>query len=271
MIFTAHFDETDTHGSAPTVILAAYLGHAYQWRRFETKLGRLQKRDNFTIFHATEFKARSGEFSGWSDEKCDRLIGDLTDLVRSNLTEGLAFALTRERYLNEYRAPPVPKKMNLDSQYGACFRACMGRLFDVMAMRDNRDRLNVAVERGHKNVGDCERIFNDLKDYLDFTDRNFLGEFTVAAKEDCPPLMMADLLAATYSMFRVGVGQGSIDPAAFQASPETKGRLALLELRPDALHDLKMGFEKMRQRKIDYWREQRVAKGASAKRLRLDR
>jgi hypothetical protein len=30
VIFTAYFDETDTHGPAPTAILAAFLGHAYQ-------------------------------------------------------------------------------------------------------------------------------------------------------------------------------------------------------------------------------------------------
>jgi hypothetical protein len=137
--------------------LAAYVGHDYQWGRFNTKLSRLQARDGFSIFHATEFKARSGEFSGWADEKCARLIGDLTDLVRYNLTEGIAVFLSRDRYLNEYRASPIPKKMNLDSQYGACFRACMARLFDFMASRAHRDRLNVVIEGGHANVGDHPR------------------------------------------------------------------------------------------------------------------
>jgi hypothetical protein len=44
VIFTAHFDEADTHGPEPTIIMAAFLGHAYQWRRFEMKLGRLQSK-----------------------------------------------------------------------------------------------------------------------------------------------------------------------------------------------------------------------------------
>jgi hypothetical protein len=42
VIFTAYFDEADTHGAAPTVILAAFLGHAFEWRRFEQKLAKLQ-------------------------------------------------------------------------------------------------------------------------------------------------------------------------------------------------------------------------------------
>jgi hypothetical protein len=46
--------------------MAAFFGHAFQWRRFEKKLRKLQERDGFTIFHAKEFKARVNEFSGWS-------------------------------------------------------------------------------------------------------------------------------------------------------------------------------------------------------------
>jgi hypothetical protein len=139
VIFTAYFDETDTHGPAPTVILAAFLGHAFQWRRFEKKLAKIQARENFSIFHAKEFKSRTGDFRGWSNTQQTRLIAKLTDLVRLTLTEGMAVALSHERYQTEYRAPPIPKKMNLDSQYGACFRCCMARLFDVMAERGYQD------------------------------------------------------------------------------------------------------------------------------------
>jgi hypothetical protein len=132
VIFTGYFDESDTHGPAPTVVLSAFVGHAYQWRQFERKLSRLQKRDGFTIFHAKDFKAKAGEFNGWSDEKCLRLLTELAHLVRDHLTEGMTIALERERYLNEYRAPPIPKKMTLDSQYGVCFRACLYQLISIM-------------------------------------------------------------------------------------------------------------------------------------------
>jgi hypothetical protein len=264
--FTAYFDETDTHGPAPTVILAAYVGHDYQWQRFNKKLTRLQAHYGFSIFHATEFKARSGEFSGWSDEKCAGLISNLTDLVRYNLTEGIAGFLSRDRYLNEYRAPPIPKKMNLDSQYGACFRACMARLFDLMATRFYRDRLDVVMEDGHPNARDCERIFNDLKGYLRFTGQNFLGGFSIERKHTCPPLMVADLLAATYSVYRAATAEGTLDPAAVAKRPERKGsHLSFLELGPDALRDLKLGFEKMRELKKEAWQARKVYPQKSSK------
>ena len=40
------------------------------------------------------------------------LISDLTNLVRDNLALGLTVALPHDRYMNEYRAPPIPSKMH---------------------------------------------------------------------------------------------------------------------------------------------------------------
>ena len=267
MIFTAHLDEADTHGPAPTVILAGFLGHAYQWRRFETKLGRLQKRDGFSIFHAKEIKpgarvkGSTSEFATWSDDKCHRLINDLTDLVQQNLTDGFAVALERGRYLMEYRAPPIPHKMHIDSQLGVCFRACMSHLLDFMEARGNRDKLNIVMERGHENVWDCERIFNDIKRRAKRVGVDILGDFTVAAKDDCAPLMVADLLAATYSLMRDARARG-VPEEAIVARPREKGEagLTFLELLPDALRNLKTNFEKLRVEDIERWRAMKAAR-----------
>jgi hypothetical protein len=56
--------------------------------------------DGFSVFHLKEFKARTGEFAGWSDGKCSALINDLSNLVRATLAEGLTVFLERSRYLN---------------------------------------------------------------------------------------------------------------------------------------------------------------------------
>ena len=80
-------------------------GLTSSWPDSKTKYG-------FKIFHAVEFKARKGEFDGWSDEKCGALISDLTELVRDNLALGMTVALPHNRYTNEYRASPIPNKMH---------------------------------------------------------------------------------------------------------------------------------------------------------------
>lgn len=265
VIFTAYFDEADTHGPSPTVIVAAHVGHAYQWRRFEKKLSRIQEQHGFKIFHAKDFKGRQREFAGWTEDKRKALLDDLATLVTETLTEGLAAFLERERYLKEYRSPPIPKKMNLDSQYGACFRACLGRLLQLLEERKNRDQLNVVFERGHPNVWDCERIFNDLKARYRRLNLHIFGSFTVETKETCPPLMVADLLAAVYSRMRELKSKGELDAAAFvvDKAPD-KGRIAFIELGPNALSDLKTRFEEARRADVEEWRRQKAIRKASS-------
>lgn len=260
VIFTANFDKTDTHGPKPTVILAAFVGHAYQWKRFNKKLARLQAHYGFRVFHATDFKGQHREFSGWSDQKCASLISDLTELVRDNLALGMTIALPYDRFINEYRAPPIPpSKMHMDSQYGACFRACMGYLVDFLALRQHRDKLNIVMELGHNNVRDCERIFDDLTKRFLNIGVDILGSFTIERKDTWPPLMVADLLAHTYSMVRAQDSAGTLPARAMQPANTLKGALAL-ELAPDALAELKAGYVRFRQLETDEWRKRRGVK-----------
>jgi hypothetical protein len=54
------------------------------------------------------------------------------------------------------RAPPIPRKMILDSQYGVCFRACMRQVLEIIGRDDKRHRLDIVIEDGHQNVGGPE-------------------------------------------------------------------------------------------------------------------
>lgn len=260
MLYAAYFDEADTHGPAPTIIMAGFLGSAPQWEMFGRRLRKLQRREGFSIFHANEFKAKTGEFAGWDDTKCMKLVNDLTELVRDHLTEGLTVHLERERYLNEYRAPPIPRKMILDSQYGVCFRACMRQLLEIIGRDDKRHRLDIVIEDGHQNVGDCLRIFEDLKWRLKVRRgiADLLGTITVAKKQHSAPLMVADFLASSYSMIRTSAQSGGLEYA--QEAPEPpqgQAGLTFLELLPDALRQLKADFETDRQEAAATWRARR--------------
>lgn len=261
MLYTAYFDEADTHGPAPTIIMAGFLGSAPQWEMFGRRLRGLQRRDGFSIFHANEFKAKTGEFVSWGDAKSMKLVNDLTELVRDNLTEGLTVHLERDRYLNEYRAPPIPKRMTLDSQYGVCFRACMRQLLEIIWRDGKHHRLDIVIEDGHQNVNDCVRIFDDLKWRLKVRRGvdGLLGKITIAKKHQSAPLMVADFLASSYSMMRASAQSGGPDYAQEAAEPP-KGQagLTFLGLLPDALRQLKVDFEADRQEAAVAWRARRA-------------
>jgi hypothetical protein len=257
MIYTAYFDESDTHGPTPNIVMAGFVGNAYQWERFSKRLAKLQHKHKFSIFHATEFKARKGDFSGWSDDQAMALINDLVELVRDKLTMGLTVSLEHERFIKEYRAPPIPKKMALASHYGACFRGCLGHLVDFAQARDDGTKINIVFEGGHKNIGDCVRIFNDLKRRFRHVGSDLLGTFTVETKATCPPLMVADMLAHTKSMVNTRTASGTLPAGALQPFTGSRGGLHFLEFAPDALRDLKDGFERLRRLEADMWRAER--------------
>jgi hypothetical protein len=264
VILTAYFDEADTHGPAPTVILACFVGHAYQWERFEKRLVKLRRKFGFTVFHTKHFKSRSGEFSGWSDTRCEELIAALIQLVSRSLIGGISVHLERDRYLNEYRAPPIPRKLHLDSQYGVCFRGCLGALLEILEERGNKDRLNVVMECGHPNVWDCERIFNDLKSRFKRLGLDLLGSWTVETKASCAPLMVADMLAGTHSMMRAALENGASPNSFPRASRDTKGALRIVELQPGALRGLKDGFEELRRLEVAAWRAAKASRKAAS-------
>src|ERR1700730_9250502 len=101
VIFKAFFDESKTHGEAPDLIVAGFLGNVDQWHKFEKRLAKLQKKYGFTIFHYKDWNSCSGEFRGWNDDKKDRLIADMIGICRK-LKQGVTVSLSWERFQKEY-------------------------------------------------------------------------------------------------------------------------------------------------------------------------
>jgi hypothetical protein len=246
--------------------MACFLGTERQWELFGRRLRGLQRRYGFTLFHSTEFKNKRGEFAKWSDAKCMDLVHDLTALVRDNLTEGVTIHFERSRYEQEYRKPPIPKRMSLDSQYGVCFRACLAHLIAIVLRDGRKHLLDVVIEDGHKNVGDVVRIFEDMKA---ITRRRLntevLRSIRVVKKRGAAALMLADFMAYTYSRMRASKVSGGPDYDAIAPMPRKReAGLTHLELLPKALANLKETFERERREAADAWRARRASQANSA-------
>lgn len=266
LIFTAYFDESDTHGPAPDLILAAFLGHARQWRVFERRLRAMQRKYGFQIFHAKDFRAGRGEFSAWDERKSMALLDELAVAIRDNLEEAVTITLPRAMYEADYRNSPTPKGMNLDSQYGLCFRACLHNLISIITKDKKMHRLHVVIEDGHKNVGDTVRIFNEVKEGYAELGFNLLGTITVEKKKDCPLLMVADFQAHLSSINEdlKRAGQPSYIDLSSEPSPNAKGAgLSFINFTSEHLRRIKELWAEDKQRRIDEWRAVRDAKRAA--------
>src|SRR5271170_2945242 len=251
LLFTAYFDESDTHGTSPTVIMAAFLANARQWELFGRKMRSLQRREGFTIFHTKDFRALRGEFEGWSAQKCTRLLNDLAVAIRDHLMEGVTIALPRALYEDEYRGGPipVPKGMRLDSQYGLCFRTCLHQLIRIVTADKRRHKLHIVIENGHKNVGDACRVFREIKkEYAEFG-FNILGDIVVAEKKERLELMVADFQAHASHISEILLKRGQ--PGYFEMAtaihgetPPPRGQAALtrIELTPGSLRAIKTNW-----------------------------
>lgn len=260
VIFTAYIDESGTHGHDPTVIMGGFLGHAYQWRIFNRDLDRIRKRYEFDIFHAKDFKALRGEFKGWDDAKCLRLIDDLTALVRDRLLEGSTIHLERERYLREYRNAPFPPKMQPDSQFGVCFRGHLAHLIRTVAATGKTPILHIVVEGGHPNVGCVYGIFDQFKQRLLRNGVNLLGTVTVTKKAETKELMVADFLAHSHSLMRANTATPIDYKNLVRPKQKDKAGLTFLVFTQDGFNQIKAQFVCDKEEKTTIWRREREAR-----------
>lgn len=75
----AYLDESGIHDGATVCVISGYFGGRGQWKRFEEAWRNALKQSQVPLgeFHAKEVIKRKGFFSGWKDDRYQRLIGDL--------------------------------------------------------------------------------------------------------------------------------------------------------------------------------------------------
>jgi hypothetical protein len=94
------------------------------------------------------------------------------------------------------------------------------------------------MESGHKNAGDAERIFHEVKNELVTLNCHILSTITFAGKNDGDPLMVADYLA--YGTLKLEeAGRNGLDEGAY-VGPRPKGTgMTHLAFHADGLATLK--------------------------------
>jgi hypothetical protein len=193
---TGYLDESGTHDGEAVIVMGGFLGRADQWKNFQVAFNKVKQRHGFQIFHTVKFKNKKGDFKGWSDNQIEALYWDLRPLVSFGLTDSVAISLDKETFNQHYKADGTPTKGRLDSAYGLCFRMCL-YYFLLQAMKRKRKGkfpdLHIVLEAGHRNSGDAERIFLEVK--KEFAALGLLRTLRLAEKDECDPLMIADFAA----------------------------------------------------------------------------
>lgn len=241
MILTSYFDESGTHDGSPVTIMAGILATAGQWDRFQKELNRIKHKYGFKIFHSKDFKSRSGEFKGWSREKCLALLTELVDISSKSFMQSTVFTLNNAEFEREYKSGDNPRKLRLDTKYGLAFRYCLTSLTAeaIDRLRTHKrfpqTRMHVVLESGHQHCGDAQRVFTELQRELEAHGCSLLDTITFARKREGDPLMIADFLAYTSFV----VHRRGHDPSVFAVSPGKRSGVLHMDFEPGQLAVLK--------------------------------
>lgn len=207
VIVTIYIDESGTHDS-PVVILGGCVGRLGQWASFDDKWPRLLKKYSLTYFHSKEMRHGENEFSGWTLLRKQSFIADAAKLARKNMSFGFMIQVRLDDYKKYYIGQERLKGVSIDSPYGLCFRHCVGLVTELVIdkFKDKPLDVHFVLESGHKNFGNAEMIFREVK----ATDcpargiqriKSVLRTISFGDKEEWPGLQIAD--ANAYAAFQI--------------------------------------------------------------------
>lgn len=249
VILTAYFDESGTHAGSPVTVVGAVMANALQWRRFEQEFRRLKRSHGFEIFHTKKFRKGTGDFKGWSREQKLALLAGLSEITRTKVMEGVVMTIDNEEYDRDFRSGNN-KGLRLDSKYGFCFRECLLHLLRDAKRRErasNVPELHLVLEAGHENAGDAVRIYNETKADLRLAGYDALKSVTLAEKDECDPLMLADSLAHIAYVRECQALEGHIPSPRVAGYPGISG-ISYIHYDTGLLGEVKRDFASTRYR-----------------------
>jgi len=210
MILKAFIDESGTHDGSPATIMAGYVATQEQWTALDRDWVFLLRMHGLTHVHAVDLFHTDGEFKDWPVNRKIQFAEALENLCVQHTRFGFAARMLNQDYERVFIAGNRPRKPQLDSRYGVCFRLCLSfipKMIDELLGTDDIE-LQVVLEAGHKNAGDARRLYDLFKKQADPRLSKMVNSLAFADKKSCIPLQAADVIA--YPIFR-GEARGEKD------------------------------------------------------------
>jgi hypothetical protein len=222
-------------------VMGGTFARAQQWESFREKFDEIRQRYGFRVFHTIKFKRRSGDFVGWSREKCLILANELAHLTNTYISDGCAVSLINEHYKRDYVQQQI-NEIRWDSKYGLCFRISLLHFISQIYKRKYRGKfplLHIVLEAGHKNYGDAERIFFEVKKEFGELGFDSLRTISKMEKDQSAELMIADFVAhTTYQMQSRSIATGAPMPPP-DVIPKGYKSIAHYESTPEGLETVR--------------------------------
>jgi hypothetical protein len=191
-VLIGYFDDSGTHRGARAAVMAGYIAHRADWKRFELKTKQLFDAEQVPYFRAKMFHHGDDHFYGWSDDRklafANKWFGYANRYLMRGITAGAKKEDLATAKASDSRAPPLSNE--------AC---CMQMVFyhlckdqDVMEAIE-RYGLQVIVERSGKSDGGISFGFDRVVTVNELDHK--IKAISFADKKDVRALQLGDYLA----------------------------------------------------------------------------
>jgi Protein of unknown function (DUF3800) len=189
-VYNAYMDESGTHDGSPVVAVAGYIASFEQWIRLEDEWTKTLKTFGVATFHMTDFEARQGPFTRWPQERRERFLSRLINIIVDYTIVGFGCAVLREQY---ECCIPDDIKLALKHPYYYCLHSCLRTL---LAFNDEigpfPPGIKFLFDRKPGREGMATQMYYTLKDRVDLL--GILGDMAFGNKQEHIPLQASDLL-----------------------------------------------------------------------------
>lgn len=203
-----YFDDSGTHDGAKTAVMAGYVAHRTDWKRFEQKTKRLFDEEGIPYFRAKLFHHGQKHFAGWSEERklsfARKWYGYASRFLMRGITAGMLKADFVAVKARDRKLPGI-----------SCEAYCMQMAFSHLC-RDGevwreieKQGLQVIVESSTVADAGIEVDFNRVLAVNDLTDR--IKAISFAHKQDVRALQIGDYLAYYSQRFAETAIHDSLD------------------------------------------------------------
>ena len=276
-MLAAVFDESETSGQL--LVVAGYISRTAQWRQFHQEWCEALIPEGLnprTIpFHMSEFEARKqphmkdrGEFlkaiGHWSDEKCQRVLSRLAEIVNSRAAVGIAIALVLPDFAKVQRGLRPRDRL---SPYTFCVMRCFWQAVEWADAQGERESIAYIFEdgAGKKPQTEVEKAAAEIYAKSGWRDRYRMGGLVFRKKSECLELQAAYMGAWEGRRYCLG--------SAFQARTREGLRASLEALLHGLPHhseywnerELRRFSQHIRSRRASVWKPQVGAPGGESK------
>jgi hypothetical protein len=192
-VLWAYSDESSSDEPSFIFAFAGYVAPAESWGVFaERWTSALRQHPGITRFHATDCFAGEQAFKDWSNEKCQQLVKELTEII--NTTKDVrGFCSIIKRGEPESREGPFGHIAT--DPFVPAFGAVVHGLSKRASEISGRERIAFIFDRQRQWATKALVEYNLMKDAPDLAKSNRLGAAAFESSEEFIPLQAADLLS----------------------------------------------------------------------------